>query len=327
MPTFATLTGMGTSTCTPRALALVLVALVSTGCATTMVPVHPSGAASIGQPVDGVRFDRDKITFREPGAPISTGHIWRREVAQYSADQLNTLIDADPAAPAAETTVTMELHTGSVLSLGSSKELTVTMATTLPDGRRVVSEPRSGFIDNNVEYLSQQCLIFAGPILEVVSFVVAIFMLANFGIGLIPTLGIGATPGPGWALCGCLLFSAATGLILNGVQLLVQNAVAFFQERRASDVFLDALSAHADDVRRAIQAPPPTKRAPPAAMPAPADAPPPAPADDPEGPPAEVAPPPAETAPPPAETAPPPDEAPPPILHDPADPDPKAFRY
>lgn len=227
-----------------RILAIALLVPVLGGCATVMKPVHPSAKPDIGDPVAGVRFDTDEVSFREPALPVSSGNIWKREVATYTADTLNDLLDAEGTAPVARTVVTFEMHGPSMVQFGTWKEMTVRLVTTLPDGRVVRSEPKSEYLDSNVEYVAQQCLVFGGPILDIGAFVLAIYM---FTTGALTTTNPLAP-----VFCGCLVGLAFVGVSMNLAQGALQYAIAALEERRWSDLYLEALKEHAVDVRRTL---------------------------------------------------------------------------
>src|SRR5689334_11723476 len=121
---------------TPEVLVVVAAAALSlgAGCTTVIKPTRPSEAAvSLGR-VAGVRFDGEQVIIREPGMPVSPGRGWQREVANYTAKELNTLVDAQDEAPVARTSVTFDLASPSVLQIGPWKEMTILLTTTLPDG-------------------------------------------------------------------------------------------------------------------------------------------------------------------------------------------------
>lgn len=259
-----------------RILLAVVVLPVLTGCATVMKPIHPSAKADIGAPVTGVRFDAEEVSFREPAIPVSSGNIWKREVASYTADTLNDLVDADGEAPVARTVVTFEMHGPSMVQFGTWKEMTVRLVTTLPDGRVVRSEPRSEYLDSNIEYVASQCLVFGGPVLDIAAFVLAIYL---FTTGALTTTNPAAP-----VFCGCLVGLALVGVGMNLAQGGLQYVIAALEERRWSDLYLEALKLHADDVRAtlATRAPPVLPASPDAVVPlepappaAPGDAPPP----------------------------------------------------
>lgn len=234
-----------------RILLAIVVLPVLTGCATVMKPIHPSAKADIGAPVTGVRFDAEEVSFREPAIPVSSGNIWKREVASYTADTLNDLVDADGTSPVARTVVTFEMHGPSMVQFGTWKEMTVRLVTTLPDGRVVRSEPRSEYLDSNLEYVASQCLVFGGPVLDIAAFVLAIYL---FTTGALTTTNPAAP-----VFCGCLVGLALVGVGMNLAQGGLQYIIAALEERRWSDLYLEALKQHADDVRAtlATRAPPP----------------------------------------------------------------------
>lgn len=223
-------------------LAWALFAGLLGGCATTLTPIYPSqDVTSSTVQTPGVRFSPEAVTFSEPGIPISTGNLWKRDVAVFAADRLNTLVGAAPGAPVVRTTVTFEMYGPTAFQVGSWKEMTVRLTSQLPDGRVVESAPKSAYIDSNLEYIAQQVLLFSGPIVEVGAFVFGIYLFSA---------GIAYLTNP--IFCGCLLALAFSGLALNLAQAGLQYVVAVLEERRTSDLFLDALTAHAADVHTAI---------------------------------------------------------------------------
>ena len=235
-----------------RWLPLALLVAQGAGCATTMIPIHPSSRdMPPAEPVQGVRFDPDHIAFREPAQVVSTGNIWKREVARFAAERLNAHVAAAPGSPAAQTVVTFELSGPSMIQIGAYKEMTVTLRSTLPDGRVVKSAPLSGYLDSNLEFAAEQCLLYGGPVLDIAAFVVAIYLLSTNQL---------FTP---WA-CGGIVLLAATGLSLNLAQGGLSMFVTYNEERRWSDLFAQALAQHADDVRAEVSKAPVRRLRPPA---------------------------------------------------------------
>jgi hypothetical protein len=217
--------------------------LFSIGCATTKtMPTHPSRAAEKSEETSGVRFEAEEIRFREPVIPVSGGNLWRREVGNFTAEQLNTLLNTKPTGTLLRTTVIFEMHPASSLQIGSWKEMTVGLITYFPDGRVVESEAISAYIDNNFEFAIQQGFIFGGPVLEIASFIGAIYILTQ------PVLFNVFT-------CGCILAVGLSGVALNVAQGASQLVVAANEERRWSDLYMEALEQHAQDIRKELKNP------------------------------------------------------------------------
>jgi hypothetical protein len=233
---------------------LLVLGAAASGCVTTLKPVYPSSGIDAGEPSRGVRFDADQITFDEPGVPVSTGRLWKRDVARFTAEQLNTLLGAPADGPVAQTQIALELASPGSFQVGAWKELTVVVSSQLPDGRLVRTEPKTALIDSNVEYALQQVLLFGGPILEVSAFVLGIYLFTGgfFSFTQYP-----------W-MCGCLLGLAFSGLFLNVAQASMQWLIGVLEERRASDLYQAALVAHAADVRAVLAGTKPAWRPPPA---------------------------------------------------------------
>lgn len=245
--------------------AAVALALGSAGCSTVIKPTRPdTPIIADGPPLAGVRFGGDDTTLREPGLPLSPGRAWQREVQNYTATSLNTLLSTQDDAPAARTIASMELSGPSAIQIGTWKEMTVTLTSTLPDGTVVKSEPISGNIDDGLEYAVTTALGIGGGVLDVTS---AIAFVLYF---------VAPTPEVLFIAIGSLV----GGLALNIAQSSSQYFIAASEERRWSDLFAQALTAHARDVRQRIGSGPPPRppsaKPPAAAVPTdPSDAPPP----------------------------------------------------
>lgn len=220
-------------------------AVFGTGCSTIIRPTRPSQATvAEGKGLPGLRFDGEEVTIREPGLPLSPSRTWQREVGNHTASSLNTLLSTDDAAPAARTVVSFDLASPSAIQIGTWKEMTITLISTLPDGSVVKSKPIVGNIDDPLEYAAVTSLGVTGTILDVTAGVasIAFFILGgqSFEVGLI---FIGALLG---------------GLTMNIAQSASQYVVAGSEETRWSNLFQVALVQHAKDVREGIgKGPPP----------------------------------------------------------------------
>lgn len=271
----------------PRAaLCGLLLLVIGSGCATTMKPTHPPTdiVAPVGQA--NFRFDGKETNFREPGMPVAGGNLWRREVGNFTATRLNDLLNAPEDAPVAKTVVSFELQAPSMIQLGTWKEMTIAMRSTLPNGRVVRSEPVIGNIDNPFEFYSNQLFTFAGPVLDVAAFIVTIYYFST---------GVIFFQDP-FAL-GCVVGLALSGIAINIAQQFITYLIAASEERRWSELYAQAIQQHAIDLATAQRLPAPPQ--------APAGAPPVVrPALPPQGPPPQTRPPPNEI---PLEVPPPPD--------------------
>ncbi|MDP2341657.1 MAG: hypothetical protein Q8O67_11925 [Deltaproteobacteria bacterium] len=228
-------------------LRLLVVALLiaGTGCSTIIKPTRPSqpfasdGLASL----PGVRFDGEEVQIREPGMPLSPSRSWQREVANHTATSLNTLLTTDENAPSARTVVSFDLSGPSVIQIGTWKEMTISLTSTLPDGSVVRSAPLTANIDDPIEYAAVTSLGVGGTILDVTAGISSIFFVFS------PSLLTGAI------FIGALL----GGLTLNLAQSGSQYLVAGSEEKRWSDLYARALVQHAADVRAGIgKGPPPS---------------------------------------------------------------------
>lgn len=244
-------------------LAVALSTLASAACSTVIRPTRPSDPiAELGQ-VSGVRFDGEYVQLREPGLPVSNSRTWRREVENYTAKTLNDMLAADPAAPAARTVVSFDMAGRSAIQIGTWKEMTIELTTTLPGGRVVRSEPITRNIDSPLEYFALQGMTVGGSCLDVG---VAIGMLLLF---------IGITPVDTFVLCGCISGMLIGGVLLHIGQSVGHYLVAASEENRWSNFFLEALTQHAKDVQLAVGSGVPAPRPPPPTQPMPTPAPPP----------------------------------------------------
>ena len=220
---------------------LSLVAL-STACSTVVRPTHPGSAiVQQGSSLAGVRFDGEETQLREPGMPVSPSRSWQREVANYTASSLNEALGTDEAAPVARTVITFDLASPSSLQIGIWKEITIGLTSTLPDGTVVKSAPVVGNIDNTLEYGVVTAMGVGGTILDVTAGISSIFLIFQ------PSFVTGAV------FVGALL----GGLALNVGQSSAQYLVAVSEEGRWSDLYADAIRAHARDIRAQIGRGPP----------------------------------------------------------------------
>ena len=207
---------------------------LSTACSTVVRPTRPGSAIlQEGTPLAGVRFDGEETQLREPGMPVSPSRSWQREVANYTASSLNEALGTDEAAPVARTIITFDLASPSALQIGIWKEITIGLTSTLPDGTVVKSAPVVGHIDDTVEYGVVTAMGVGGTILDVTAGISSIFFIFQ------PSFVTGAV------FVGALL----GGLALNVGQSSAQYLVAVSEEGRWSDLYADAIRAHARDIR------------------------------------------------------------------------------
>ncbi len=226
------------------ALVVLVVASFGSGCSTIIKPTRPSTPyAAEGARLPGVRFDGEEVQIREPGMPLSPSRSWQREVGNNTASALNTLLSTDDSAPAARTVVSFDLASPSVIQIGTWKEMTITLSSTLPDGSLVKSQPVVGNIDDPVEYATVTALGVGGTILDVTAGIASIFFILSGGSFEAGVVFIGALLG---------------GLTLNIAQSGSQYVVAGSEEGRWSNLFQKALQQHAKDIRAGIgKGPPP----------------------------------------------------------------------
>jgi hypothetical protein len=221
---------------------------VSTGCTTTMMPVRPSDpVVADGPPLAGLRFDGEDTRIREPGVPVSPSRLWQREVANYTAKSLNRALSTDDTAPAAETTASFDLAEPPPFSFGPSKQMTIALTSTLPDGSVVRSKPVSAELGTLGETMLVAGLGIGGTVLDVASVVAVLFFITS----------------PDVTLTGAVLVgSLALGLGINLAQGVTEELVTRAEEQRWSDLYAAALRAHAVDVRNGIGRGPPPGTAP-----------------------------------------------------------------
>lgn len=249
--------GMRPSAIAARSLtlaAVVMLAIAATGCSTVIKPTRPDPPlVADGAPLRAVRFDGESTVVREPGLPLSPSRAWQREVQNYTATSLNTLLSTEEDAPAARTIASFDLAGPSAIQIGTWKEMTITLTSTLPDGSVVRSEPVTGNIDDGFEYALTTGLGVGGTVLDVTSAVAFIFLF----IAPSPEVMIIAVG----ALVG--------GLALNIAQSSSQYFIAASEERRWSNLYAQALTAHARDVRKGLGTGPPPGARPPTTTPKP----------------------------------------------------------
>lgn len=219
-------------------LACVLVAcavFASSGCSTVITPTRPSTMMTAdGEPLSAFRFDGTEVSIREPGMPVSPSRTWQREVSNYTARSLNTLLTTNDNATAATTIVTFDLAGPSTFQIGTWKEMSITLSSTLPDGTVVKSEPVIGNVDDAGEYALVTGLGIGSTVLNVTAGIASIFFIFQQQSTLTGAVFIGSLLG---------------GLGLNIGQSVAQYGVAASEEVRWSNLFRDALIAHAKDVR------------------------------------------------------------------------------
>jgi hypothetical protein len=223
-----------------RALsALVAIAafVAATGCSTVIRPTRPDAPiAAVGDSLKGVRFDGSETVLREPGMPLAPSRSWQREVANYTATSLNTLLSAPEDAPVAHTVITFDLASPSVIQIGTWKEMTIGLSSTLPDGTVVKSELLTGNIDDPIEYALITGASVGGTVLDAV----AAISILLFVFTQQPLVGLVALT----ALVG--------GISLHIAQSVGQYVIASNEEKRWSNLYAQALARHADDIRRAV---------------------------------------------------------------------------
>lgn len=252
-----------------RSFLLVTIALASTlvaGCSTVVRPTKPdSPLSAVGPPLAGVRFDGEETTLREPGMPLSPSRAWQREVQNYTATSLNTILQTSENAPNARTIVSFDMASPSAIQIGTYKEMTIALTTTLPDGAVVKSRPLTRNIDDPVEYAAMTAGTIGGTVLNAVG---TVSIILFFFTGGDPALGVVA------------IGSLVGGILLSVGQSVGQYFIASNEEKRWSNLLAEALTAHAADVRKAMaepRRPPPPAAATtaPAGSTDPSDAPPP----------------------------------------------------
>lgn len=227
------------------------------GCSTVITPTRPSIMMSAdGPPLSAFRFDGTEVSIREPGMPVSPSRTWQREVSNYTARSLNTLLTTNDNASAATTVVTFDLAGPSTFQIGTWKEMTITLSSTLPDGTVVKSAPVIGNVDDAGEYALITGLGIGSTVLNVTAGIASIFFIFQQQNAVTGAVFIGSLLG---------------GLGLNIGQSVAQYGVAGSEEVRWSNLFRDALIAHANDVRaRQGSGPPlPTTTLPTTTLPAP----------------------------------------------------------
>lgn len=249
-------------------LAVVGLAVMSgSACSTLIRPTKPDAPlTAMGPPLEGVRFDGEETVLREPGMPLSPSRAWSREVQNYTATSLNTLLSASDTAAAARTVVVFDMGSPSAIQVGTWKELSIGLTSTLPDGTVVRSKPVVGPIDDPFEYAAMTASTVGTTLLNVTGTASMILWLImrNDTLGLV---AIGSLIG---------------GVVLSVAQSAGQYFIAASEEKRWSNLFARALTLHAEDVRRTLGTPRPAMGPavgpaappPPSAAPDPSDVPP-----------------------------------------------------
>jgi hypothetical protein len=214
------------------------------GCATVIKPTRPDEPLPKGARVEGVRFDGQSVSLREPGVPLSPSRAWQREVASFTATQLNVAIDASDDAPVARTVVTFDLASPSVIQIGPWKTIDITVTTTLPDGNVVKTGPVEGRIDDGLE--SALMMGLSGTVFVVDAAGAIITIATLFFLNQSPLV----------------MFSVMAGTIvgtmaLHGAEKGGEVLVAASEETRWSNLYVGILQQHADAVRAAVANGPP----------------------------------------------------------------------
>ena len=227
------------------ALFVVVACALGSGCSTLVRPTKPdTPLTAIGPSVGGeVRFDGEETILREPGMPLSPSRAWQREVQNYTATSLNTLLTTSEDAPNARTVVSFDMASPSVIQIGTWKEIEMLLTTTLPDGTVVKSAALVGHIDDPLEYALMTGASVGGTILNAVGTVAIILFFF--------TSGTGANVGLGVVAIGSLV----GGILLSIGQSVGQYFVAANEEKRWSNLYAQALTQHAADVRKALAGP------------------------------------------------------------------------
>jgi hypothetical protein len=222
-------------------------ALFASGCSTVIRPTQPTNPlAKVTAPAESFRFVGDEVEIREPGEPLAPSRTWQREVANYTARTLNELArSTTDVGPAAHTIVTFDLASPSTLQIGTWKEMTITLVTTLPNGQVVRSKPVTQYIDDTWETAAVTSMGIAGTVLDIGAALASIYFVftQTFEAGAI---FVGALVG---------------GVLMNFGQSAASYAVAGQEEERWSDMYQQAMIAHMADIR-ARPAPPPVVVAP-----------------------------------------------------------------
>lgn len=219
-----------------------MVGTVGTGCSTVVRPTKPDmPLAAIGPAVDQVRFDGEETILREPGMPLSPSRAWQREVQNYTATSLNTLMSTTETAPNARTVVSFDMASPSVIQIGTWKEIEIVMTSTLPDGTVVKSAPVVGHIDDPLEYALMTGASVGGTVLNAVGTIaIILFFFTNAQSTELGLVAIGSLVG---------------GILLSVGQSVGQYFVAANEEKRWSNLYATALTTHAGDVRKALAGP------------------------------------------------------------------------
>ncbi|MFZ9889830.1 MAG: hypothetical protein ACO3JL_20230 [Myxococcota bacterium] len=212
--------------------------LLGSGCSTVLKPTRPSEPVTSLGGTTSFRFEGEQVVLREPGMPLANSRAWQREVQNYTATSLNTLLSAAELGPAARTVVVFDLASPGTLQVGIWKEMTIELFTTLPDGRVVRSKAMTEHIDAPLEHFLVQGMRLGGSALDVGAAIASIVYII--------------TQNP--VACGCFVGSLVGGLTLNIGQSASGYFVAAAEERRWSDLFQRALQTHAKDIQRTLQA-------------------------------------------------------------------------
>jgi hypothetical protein len=228
-------------------LIVVALALGSSACSTVIKPTRPSSPfPEVGQ-ISAFRFDGARTQLREPGLPLSSSRAWQREVVNFAAASLNDMLDTPEVAEPVETIITFDLAGPSAIQIGTWKEMTIELTTVLPSGRIVKSAPLTRNIDSALEFFAVNGMTVAGSGLDIVAAIASlVFVFTRDPLA-----------------CGCFIGALVTGLSLNIGQSVATYFVARAEEGRWSDLFAEALTVHARDVRAAVLQQPERPRPPP----------------------------------------------------------------
>jgi hypothetical protein len=221
----------------------------------SMAPIKPSTPEALDPLSSGVRadagvakrFTADNITVEEPTFHEHHSLAWQRSVREYTADVLNRAVALPLPSPTSdETKNEAPLQSRARFdwtfdhrdSMEGERHVTIALETVLPDGRVVTSKEVKGAVSLWNEAGLENSMLAAS--------------MAGLGTALGANLLVatGASTSPiGWAVMGgaCTLSAIALGAACL-TSIMRMDAV----EERWSDLYLQALRAHAADVRHVL---------------------------------------------------------------------------
>ncbi len=212
---------------------------VLSGCATSMQPVKASRKVATVGSTKNVGYAPKDVQIIDAGTRVTQGRLWKKEVSNYTAQTMETITGKNQSPGGDTLSVAFEMGPGSAWGAGAFREMSIHVTSNLANGQQVRSGPVTGYLDKGTEY--------------------------KIATGLNITSMLLGGAGTAWFLAGRLVFPNVTqeqfigvglgliggGLVVQGSHLWFKNHMVRLQEKRWSNLYLDALESHVEDIARA----------------------------------------------------------------------------